>query len=64
MTLLSFVIFTICLAKQCTTMEIGIDTKTIQNRGMHTYSHSKHSAPIYRKIIMNLSICHFIEKLT
>ena len=38
MTLLSFAIFTICLAKQCTTMEIGIDTKTIQNRGMHIYT--------------------------
>ena len=36
MTLLSFVIFTICLAKQCTSMETGIDTKNIQNRGMHT----------------------------
>ena len=40
MTLLSFVIFTICLAKQCTTietgkLETGIDTKTIQNRGVH-----------------------------
>ena len=37
MTLLSIVIFTICLAIQCTTMETDIDTKTIQHGGMHTY---------------------------
>ena len=36
MTLLSFVIFTICLAMQCATMETDIDTKTIQHGGMHT----------------------------
>jgi anthranilate/para-aminobenzoate synthase component II len=35
MTLLSFVILTICFAMQCTTMAMGtdIDTKTIQHGG-------------------------------
>ena len=38
MTLLSIVIFTICLAIQCTSMETDIDTKTTQHGGgMHTY---------------------------
>ena len=33
MTLLSIVIFTICLAIQCTSMETDIDTKTIHHGG-------------------------------
>ena len=38
MTLLSFILITICFAIQCTTMEADIDTKTIQHEGMHIYT--------------------------
>jgi hypothetical protein len=50
MTLLSFVIFTIFLVLQCTTMETDIDTKTIQHGGKHAYS----KVSIKRPVLLNV----------
>ena len=60
MTLLSFVILTICFAMQCTTMAMGtdIDTKTIQHGGgMHNYTERT-----VTYIICELEISNFSHK--